>query len=62
MRTTDGRKAIGASRQDIIAQFIIEVVMLSSAVGVSGGIGIVFAVISAHRAAKLDPIVALGSN
>ncbi|NDJ19068.1 ABC transporter permease [Myxacorys almedinensis] len=89
------RKAIGASGQDILVQFMIEAVLLSAAggligtgvgvggtllvatfsplkavvsptaialaVGVSGTIGLVFGVIPARQAAKLDPIVALRS-
>jgi putative ABC transport system permease protein len=89
------RKAIGASGQDILVQFMIEAVLLSAAggligtivgvggtvlvatfsplqavvspasialaVGVSGTIGLVFGVIPAKQAAKLDPIVALRS-
>jgi putative ABC transport system permease protein len=89
------RKAIGASQQDILVQFMIEAVLLSAAggvigtivgvsaiyfvgavsplaatvspaaillaVGVSGTIGLVFGVIPAKQAAKLDPIVALRS-
>ena len=89
------RKAIGASQQDILVQFMIEAVLLSAAggiigtivgvsgiylvsalsplgatvspiaiglaVGVSGTIGLIFGVIPAQQAAKLDPIVALRS-
>lgn len=89
------RKAIGASGNDILTQFMIEAVILSAAggligtvvgvggvvlvaaftpleaivapasiilaVGVSGSIGLVFGVIPARQAAKLDPIVALRS-
>ncbi|MBW4417846.1 MAG: ABC transporter permease [Myxacorys californica WJT36-NPBG1] len=89
------RKAIGASGQDILVQFMIEAVLLSAAggligtgvgvggtllvatfsplkaaispaaialaVSVSGTIGLVFGVIPARQAAKLDPIVALRS-
>lgn len=89
------RKAIGATQDDILIQFLIEAVILSAAggllgtglgvggvlligvltpfqagvspiaialaVGVSGGIGIVFGVVPARRAAQLDPIVALRS-
>nr|WP_246841306.1 ABC transporter permease [Chroococcidiopsis sp. TS-821] len=89
------RKAIGATQDDILIQFLIEAVILSAAggvlgtalgvggvlligaftpfqagvspiaialaVGVSGGIGIIFGVVPARRAAQLDPIVALRS-
>ena len=89
------RKAIGATQQDILLQFMIEAIIVSvaggligtglgvsgitlvsvltpleaaispvaitSAVGVSGGIGLFFGVVPARRAAKLDPIVALRS-
>lgn len=89
------RKAIGASQQDILTQFMIEAVILSAAggvigtlvgisgillvgavtplaatvspgaialaVGVSGTIGLVFGVVPARQAARLDPIVALRS-
>jgi len=89
------RKAIGASEQDILIQFMIEAVILSimggligtglgisgiwiisaltpleaqvsmmaisTAVGVSGTIGLFFGVFPARQAAKLDPIVALRS-
>jgi len=89
------RKAIGASEQDILIQFMIEAVILSimggligtglgiggiwiisaltpleaeislmaisTAVGVSGTIGLFFGVFPAQQAAKLDPIVALRS-
>jgi putative ABC transport system permease protein len=89
------RKAIGASQNDILVQFMIEAVLLSAAggligtivgvssvyligvispleatfspaaialaVGVSGTIGLVFGVVPAKQAAKLDPIVALRS-
>ncbi|MDJ1179895.1 ABC transporter permease [Roseofilum sp. BLCC_M91] len=89
------RKAIGASEQDILVQFMIEAVILSimggligtgvgiggiwiisiftpleaqislmaisTAVGVSGSIGLFFGVFPAQQAAKLDPIVALRS-
>ncbi|MGK7889329.1 MAG: ABC transporter permease [Leptolyngbyaceae cyanobacterium] len=88
------RKAIGASQQDILVQFMIEAVILAAlggaigtglgisgvlligaagtpfqptvsipaattAVVVSGSIGLFFGVIPARQAAKLDPIVAL---
>jgi putative ABC transport system permease protein len=89
------RKAIGATQQDILTQFLIEAVILAVtggligtgvgiggamlvgvltplkpsvplaaialAVSVSGGIGVIFGVIPARRAAQLDPIVALRS-
>ncbi|MUL37404.1 ABC transporter permease [Gloeocapsopsis dulcis] len=89
------RKAIGATQDDVLIQFLIEAVILSAAggllgtalgvggvlligaftpfqagvspiaialaVGVSGGIGIIFGVVPARRAAQLDPIVALRS-
>ncbi len=87
------RKALGATRRDILAQFLIEAATLtgiggligivigllmgavatrvmnidasvpvgltSIAVSVSVGIGIVFGMIPAHRASRLDPIEAL---
>jgi putative ABC transport system permease protein len=89
------RKALGATQQDILSQFLIEAVILSVAggligtgvglgsgmllavltpvkpsvpleaialaVGVSGSIGLIFGVIPARQAARLDPIVALRS-
>lgn len=89
------RKAIGATQQSILVQFLIEAIVLSVAggligtgigiggtmivgiltplkpsvpiaaialaVGVSGGIGLIFGVVPARRAAQLDPIVALRS-
>ena len=87
------RKAIGAGKNDILSQFLIEAVIVSAAggvigvvigsgivgivglvspltavvapgavlisLGISGGIGLFFGVFPAHRAATLDPIVAL---
>lgn len=87
------RKAIGAGKNDILSQFLIEAVIVSAAggvigvvigsgivgivglvspltavvapgavlisLGISGGIGLFFGVFPAHRAAILDPIVAL---
>ncbi|GJM19478.1 MAG: ABC transporter substrate-binding protein [Phycisphaeraceae bacterium] len=87
------RRAIGAKRAQIIGQFLIETIVLSTtgglvgvgigvlipwiiaattdmptvvtpwsvvlSVGISAGVGIVFGIYPAMRAAKLDPIVAL---
>lgn len=89
------RKAVGATGQAILMQFLIEAIVLSVAggligigvgmgsttlvgmltpfkpsvpmaalalaVSVSGGIGLIFGVVPARRAAQLDPIVALRS-
>ena len=89
------RKALGATQEAILTQFLIEAVILSvaggligvgvgisgttivglftpfkpsvpvgamaMAVGVSGGIGLIFGVVPARRAGQLDPIVALRS-
>jgi len=89
------RKAIGANQSDILIQFLIESLILSTfggligtttglsgvfllslitplpaSVGVtttfstmiiSGSIGLIFGVLPAYRASKLDPIVALRS-
>ena len=87
------RKALGARDRDILAQFLLEAVALTTvggaigtvvgvagavvlraltpvpaevawwslvlAVGVSVGVGVVFGVLPARRAARLDPVVAL---
>ncbi len=89
------RKAIGARSSDVLAQFLVEALVLSSlggvigsalglsavaavaaltplpaaiggtsvliTVGLSGSIGLVFGVLPARRAARLDPITALRS-
>ncbi|MEH2067261.1 MAG: ABC transporter permease [Nostoc sp.] len=89
------RKALGATQEAILTQFLIEAIILSVAggligvgvglsgttivglftplkpsvpvgaiaiaVGVSGGIGLIFGVVPARRAGRLDPIVALRS-
>jgi putative ABC transport system permease protein len=89
------RKAVGATENNILSQFLIEAIIISAvggivgtiigvggltvigivsplptnisiktialAVGVSGGIGLLFGVLPAQQAAKLDPIVALRS-
>ena len=89
------RKAIGARSSDVLAQFLIEALVLSSlggvvgsalglsaialvaaftplpaaigassvlvTMGLSGSIGLVFGVLPARRAARLDPITALRS-
>jgi len=87
------RRAIGAKRKQIIRQFLVETVVLSSvggvigigigillpwfityfsgmptiiplygivlALGISVGVGVLFGIYPAVRAARLDPIVAL---
>lgn len=93
---SDGlRKALGATQEAILTQFLIEAIILSvaggligvgvgisgttivglftpfkpsvpvgaiaMALGVSGGIGLIFGVVPARRAGQLDPIVALRS-
>ena len=89
------RKAIGASSSDVLTQFLVEALVLSSlggvigsalglsavaavatftplpaaiggmsvliTVGLSGSIGLVFGVLPARRASRLDPITALRS-
>ena len=89
------RKAIGARSSDVLAQFLVEALVLSSlggvigsalglsavtavaaftplpaaiggvsvlvTVGLSGSIGLIFGVLPARRAARLDPITALRS-
>lgn len=89
------RKALGATQEAILTQFLIEAIILSlaggligvgvgisgtmivgvftpfkpsvpvgaitMALGVSGGIGLIFGVVPARRAGQLDPIVALRS-
>jgi putative ABC transport system permease protein len=89
------RKAVGARSSDVLAQFLVEALVLSSlggvigsalglsavaavaaltplpaaigtssvliTVGLSGSIGLVFGVLPARRAARLDPITALRS-
>lgn len=90
------RKAIGATQSDVLVQFMVEAVILSTlgglfgiglgiggtllvaalsplqavinvaaiglSVGVSGAIGIIFGVVPARNAAKLDPVVALNNT
>jgi putative ABC transport system permease protein len=89
------RKALGSTQQDILTQFLIEAIILSTAggvvgigfgmggaiiiglvapfkpvipiaavalaIGISGSIGLIFGVVPARQAAKLDPIIALRS-
>ena len=89
------RKAVGARSSDVLAQFLVEALVLSSlggvigsalglsavaalgaltplpaaigtvsvliTVGLSGSIGLIFGVLPARRAARLDPITALRS-
>jgi putative ABC transport system permease protein len=89
------RKAVGARSNDVLAQFLVEALVLSSlggvigsavglsavaavaaftplpaaisggsvllTVGLSGSIGLIFGVLPARRAARLDPITALRS-
>lgn len=62
------RRAVGATQQDILSQFIVEAVILSLfggftgltlALGVSSAIGIVFGVMPARKASMLSPIEAI---
>ena len=52
------RKAIGASRREILWQFLIEAAVLTL-IGGAIGIGLVFGLYPANRAARLDPIDSL---
>jgi putative ABC transport system permease protein len=56
------RKAVGATRADVRRQFLAEAVALSVAGGafvLGAGIGVLFGVYPATRAARLDPITAM---
>ena len=51
------RMAIGARSKDILRQFLVESIILAS---IGGVIGVAFGFLPARRAARLDPILALG--